>query len=132
LIVFNVFILGDIEHCFDRSVVQACPKLELNDAQTAVLYTRAESEWPSDDEENGELKGTKWDSEGVGNYYNQYYKLECPPEDECWDIEMEGEREDDKRGEQDTWSSWRGTNVPDDCEHEGIAEDIFADHNYTC
>ena len=41
---------------------------------------------------------------------NQYYILECPPEDECWDIETEGE--------QDTWASWRGTSIPDDCERE--------------
>ena len=116
-------------HCFNRSVVQACPKLKLNDAQTTVLYTRAESEWPSDDEDNGELNGTKWDSEGVGNYYNQYYKLECSPQDECWDIEMEGEQED-KGCEQDTWSNWRGTNVCDDCEHETIEKDIFSDHDY--
>ena len=122
--------MDDIEHCFNRSVAQACPKLKLNDAQTTVLYTRAESEWPSDDEDNGELNGTKWDSEGVGNYYNQYYKLECPPQDECWDIEMEGEQED-KECEQDTWSSWRGTNVCDDCEQEGIEKDTFSSHDYS-
>ena len=76
-----------------------------------------------------ELNGTKWDSEGVGNYYNQYYKLECSPQDECWDIDMEGEREDEGCG-QDTWSNWRGTNVCDDCEHETIEKDIFSDHDY--
>jgi hypothetical protein len=122
--------LGNIEHCFNRSVIHASPKLELNDTQTAVVYTREESEWPSDDEDDGRLNGTQWDSEGVGNYYNQYYKLECPPEDECWDIEMEGEQ-DEKGGEQDTWSSWRETNIADDCEHERTETDIFADHDYT-
>ena len=96
-----------------------------------MKYTRAENEWPSDDEDDGEHNGAKWDSEGVGNYYNKYYKLDClPAGDECWDIEMEGEQED-KGSEQDNWSSWRGTNVPDDCEHERTEEDIFADRDYT-
>jgi hypothetical protein len=43
---------------------------------------------------------------------------------------MEGEQED-KGSEQDTWGSWRGTNMPDDFEHERTEGDIFADHDYT-
>ena len=103
--------------------------MELNDSQTAVLYTRAESEWPSDDEVDEEHGGAKWDSEGVGNLYNQYYKLGCPPEDECWDIEIEGERED-KGVAQDPWSSWRGANSIDEFEHERTEGDIVYDRDY--
>ena len=106
--------------------------MELDHTQTAVMYTRPDNEWPSDDDGEGEgYNGTQWDSQGVGEYYNRYYKLDCPLEDECWDIEMEGEDED-KEGQQDNWSNWRETNASDECEHGRTREDIFADHDYQC
>ena len=103
--------------------------MEPDHTQTAVMYTRADNEWPSEDEEEEEHNGTKWDSEGVGEYYNRYYKLACPLEDERWDIEMEGEQEN-KEGQHDNWSSWRETNVRDKYEHDTNRKDIFADRDH--
>ena len=124
----QVVFIQDVKY-LNRSVVQASPKMELDDSQTTVMYTRADNEWPSDDEEEEGHNGTKWDSEGVGKNYNQYYKLDCPLEDECWDIEMEGEQED-KEVQQDNWSSWRETNAHDECEHDRTRKDIFAERDY--
>ena len=45
----QVVFIQDVEY-LNRSVVQASPKMELDDSQTTVMYTRADNEWPSDDE----------------------------------------------------------------------------------
>ncbi|XP_028394618.1 small RNA 2'-O-methyltransferase-like [Dendronephthya gigantea] len=109
-----------------RKVIQASPKLELNDALNAVVYERADNEWPSDEE--GEEGITKWDSEGVGNYYERYYKLDCPNDEECWDMENAEMESDDK--EIDNWSNWRSTNISGDCEHQrSKREEFFADND---
>ena len=116
-------------HYPDRKVIQASPKLELNDALNAVVYERAHNEWPSDDEDGENI--IKWDSEGVGNYYERYYKLDSRNDEECWDIEMEGAEMESDDKEIDNWSNWRGADKSDDCGYErSEKEDFFVDNDY--
>ena len=88
-------VIFSFSYLLHRSVIKSSPKLELNAQQSAVVYTRVQCDWPSDsEEEDGGTKQSKWDSEGVSSYYNEYYDLKSHSQmsDECWDVEMESEQ----------------------------------------